>query len=78
MGLIDNHQRNLPSNSRQYLSVKPVIPQLFWRYQQNVDFIPAELGFNRFPLILVIGVDRGGANSHSLGRSDLVPHQRQR
>ena len=77
MGLIDNHQRNLPCDTSQNLGVKPVVTQLFWRYQQNVHFVSTQLGFNRFPFILVIGVDGGGANPHPLCRCDLVSHQRQ-
>lgn len=72
---VDDQHGNLCGDTRQHLGTEALVCQALGRDQQNVDFPLGQSALDCRPVIHVVGVDRGGANSHSLRRSDLVSHQ---
>jgi hypothetical protein len=77
MRFVDDQHRDLCGDAGQNLRAEALVRQALGRDQENVDFAPGELGLDLGPVIDVVGVDRGGANAHSLCCGDLVAHQRQ-
>ena len=75
MRFVDDQHRDLCSDTRQDLCTEAFVRQAFGRDKEDIDFPPHELVLDLIPVIGVIGVDRGGANTHALSRSNLVSHQ---
>ena len=77
MGLVDDEERDAPGDVGQHLLAEALVRQPFRGDEQDVHRALAGRLFHAVPLVLVVRVDRLGADAHPLGRGDLVAHERQ-
>ena len=75
--LVDDQQPAGRRQPGQHLVAEARVVQPLRGHEQHVDLAGADLVVDRLPLLHVGGVDRHGPDARSLGRGDLVAHQRQ-
>ena len=77
VGLVDDEQADLGGERWQQAVPEVGVVEPFRADEQDVDRVVGQRRLDRAPLLGVRRVDRAGGDAGSLGRVDLVAHQRQ-
>ena len=77
VGLVDDEQCDALGDVGQHLVAESLVRQSLRGDEQDVHRARAGRLLHAVPLVLVVRVDRLGADAHPLGRGDLVAHQGQ-
>ena len=77
VGLVDDEQAAGRGQAREHLVAEAGVVEPLGADEQHVDLTGVDLVVDRLPLVDVGGVDRHRPDAGTLGRGDLVAHQRE-